>query len=259
MHRRSPAAEDIKRRHRRRHRQTADRLRLPCADHELSGAGHADDRADRIRIEGRARPLLRGHDRDPAARSPRSRTGRWKVEASPLRHAPHTVHDIADDDWARAYSRAEGCFPAGTSRTDKYWCPVGRVDNVYGDRNLVCSCPPVDGLRAGGGVRRVQRLVDSAAATRCQWRAVRRRSQRHSRSLVSSVPPHQRWIGLCRLKSSAPARMALPRASATACFAYIVDDVRVLVHFHRERPLLEAGHGRCGTTRQTVQQTPTSQ
>jgi len=69
--------------------------------------------------------------------------GRWKVEASPLRHAPHTVHDIADDEWRRAYSRAEGCFPAGTSRTDKYWSPVGRVDNVYGDRNLICSCPPV--------------------------------------------------------------------------------------------------------------------
>ncbi|MGB9114381.1 aminomethyl-transferring glycine dehydrogenase [Bradyrhizobium sp.] len=69
--------------------------------------------------------------------------GRWKVEASPLRHAPHTVHDIADDAWQRPYSRAEGCFPAGTSRVDKYWCPVGRVDNVYGDRNLVCSCPPV--------------------------------------------------------------------------------------------------------------------
>ncbi|MBX9651262.1 MAG: aminomethyl-transferring glycine dehydrogenase [Xanthobacteraceae bacterium] len=69
--------------------------------------------------------------------------GRWKVEASPLRHAPHTVHDIADDAWSRAYSRIDGCFPAGTSRTDKYWCPVGRVDNVYGDRHLVCSCPPI--------------------------------------------------------------------------------------------------------------------
>jgi glycine dehydrogenase len=69
--------------------------------------------------------------------------GRWKVEASPLRHAPHTVHDIADDGWQRAYSRIEGCFPAGSARTDKYWCPVGRVDNVYGDRNLVCSCPPI--------------------------------------------------------------------------------------------------------------------
>jgi glycine dehydrogenase len=70
-------------------------------------------------------------------------SGRWKVDASPLRHAPHTVHDIADDNWARAYSRSEGCFPAGSSRTDKYWAPVGRVDNVHGDRNLVCSCPPV--------------------------------------------------------------------------------------------------------------------
>jgi glycine dehydrogenase len=69
--------------------------------------------------------------------------GRFKVEDSPLRHAPHTVHDIADDDWRRPYSRAEGCFPDGTARNDKYWCPVGRVDNVYGDRNLVCSCPPV--------------------------------------------------------------------------------------------------------------------
>jgi glycine dehydrogenase len=69
--------------------------------------------------------------------------GRWTVEVSPLRNAPHTVHDIADDAWARPYSRAEGCFPAGSSRTDKYWSPVGRVDNVYGDRNLVCSCPPV--------------------------------------------------------------------------------------------------------------------
>ena len=70
--------------------------------------------------------------------------GRWSVEASPLRHAPHTVHDIAADDWTRAYSRAEGCFPAGSSRQDKYWSPVGRVDNVYGDRNLVCACPPME-------------------------------------------------------------------------------------------------------------------
>ncbi|KIU47599.1 aminomethyl-transferring glycine dehydrogenase [Bradyrhizobium elkanii] len=71
-------------------------------------------------------------------------SGRWKVEASPLRHAPHTVHDIADDVWDRAYTRTEGCFPAGVSRSDKYWSPVGRVDNVYGDRNLVCSCPPIE-------------------------------------------------------------------------------------------------------------------
>ena len=71
-------------------------------------------------------------------------SGRWTIDRSPLRHAPHTVHDIADDNWDRAYSRSEGCFPKGTSRNDKYWSPVGRVDNVYGDRNLVCSCPPMD-------------------------------------------------------------------------------------------------------------------
>jgi glycine dehydrogenase len=69
--------------------------------------------------------------------------GRFTIEASPLRHAPHTVQDVADDHWTRAYPRSEGCFPAGSPRQDKYWSPVGRVDNVYGDRNLVCSCPPM--------------------------------------------------------------------------------------------------------------------
>jgi len=70
--------------------------------------------------------------------------GRFKIEASPLRFAPHTVHDVTSAEWTRPYSRTEGCFPAPHSRTDKYWVPVGRVDNVYGDRNLVCSCPPVE-------------------------------------------------------------------------------------------------------------------
>ncbi|MGY4253883.1 glycine dehydrogenase [Bradyrhizobium sp. USDA 4516] len=72
--------------------------------------------------------------------------GRWEVEASPLRHAPHTVHDIADDAWHRPYTRTEGCFPAGSSRVDKYWSPVGRVDNAFGDRVLICSCLPVEDL-----------------------------------------------------------------------------------------------------------------
>ncbi len=70
--------------------------------------------------------------------------GRFPVADSPLRHAPHTVHDLADDNWTRAYTRAEACFPKGVSRTDKYWSPAGRIDNVYGDRNLICACPPVE-------------------------------------------------------------------------------------------------------------------
>ena len=65
----------------------------------------------------------------------------------PLRHAPHTVFDLADDSWNRKYTRAEGAFPEGSSRHDKYWSPVGRVDNVYGDRNLVCICPTPDEYR----------------------------------------------------------------------------------------------------------------
>ena len=73
--------------------------------------------------------------------------GRLAIEDSPLRHAPHTVHDLADESWNRKYTRAEAVFPAGVSRTDKYWAPVGRVDNVYGDRNLVCTCPSPDAYR----------------------------------------------------------------------------------------------------------------
>ena len=69
--------------------------------------------------------------------------GRWKVEASPLRHAPHTVHDIADDAWAAPIAAPRAASRPAPRASDKYWCPVGRVDNVYGDRNLVCSCPPV--------------------------------------------------------------------------------------------------------------------
>ena len=65
------------------------------------------------------------------------------AEDSPLRHAPHTVEDLVAD-WTRAYSREQGCFPPGAFRVDKYWPPVGRVDNVWGDRNLFCVCPPVD-------------------------------------------------------------------------------------------------------------------
>jgi glycine dehydrogenase len=73
--------------------------------------------------------------------------GRFKVEDSPLRHAPHTLHDLVDPEWKRPYSREEAVFPAGVSRTDKYLSPVNRVDNVHGDRNLVCICPPPDAYR----------------------------------------------------------------------------------------------------------------
>jgi glycine dehydrogenase len=70
--------------------------------------------------------------------------GEWAVEASPLRGAPHTAADVATDAWDRAYSRDVAAFPGAPSETfDKYWPPVSRIDGAYGDRNLMCSCPPL--------------------------------------------------------------------------------------------------------------------
>ena len=68
--------------------------------------------------------------------------GQHTAAESPLRFAPHTVFDLTDDIWDRVYTRAQGCFPATSRRQDKYWAPVNRIDNAYGDRNLFCSCPP---------------------------------------------------------------------------------------------------------------------
>ncbi|MCO4842031.1 MAG: aminomethyl-transferring glycine dehydrogenase [Yoonia sp.] len=69
--------------------------------------------------------------------------GDMPQENNALKNAPHTVEDLVSD-WDRPYTREQGCFPKGAFRVDKYWPPVNRVDNVYGDRNLICSCPPMD-------------------------------------------------------------------------------------------------------------------
>ncbi len=70
-------------------------------------------------------------------------SGALPRDNNPLKHAPHTVNDLVAD-WDRPYSREQGCFPPGAFRVDKYWPPVGRVDNVFGDRNLICTCPPLE-------------------------------------------------------------------------------------------------------------------
>ncbi|MFC5031801.1 aminomethyl-transferring glycine dehydrogenase [Streptomyces sp. DSM 41987] len=70
-------------------------------------------------------------------------SGQWPVEDNPLRNAPHTAASLGGE-WNRPYSRDEAVFPAGVSAADKYWPPVRRIDGAFGDRNLVCSCPPLD-------------------------------------------------------------------------------------------------------------------
>ena len=69
--------------------------------------------------------------------------GHWPQDNNPLKHAPHTATSLMGADWERPYSREIGGFPLATLKQVKYWPPVGRVDNVYGDRNLSCSCVPV--------------------------------------------------------------------------------------------------------------------
>jgi glycine dehydrogenase len=69
--------------------------------------------------------------------------GEWPAEDNPLCNAPHTAALLAGD-WQHPYSREEAVFPAGVNPAAKYWPPVRRIDGAFGDRNLVCSCPPLD-------------------------------------------------------------------------------------------------------------------
>ncbi len=69
--------------------------------------------------------------------------GEWPRDNNPLKHAPHTAAAVIGDSWDRPYSRETGAFPLASLKLTKYWTPVGRIDNVYGDRNLMCSCVPV--------------------------------------------------------------------------------------------------------------------
>lgn len=70
--------------------------------------------------------------------------GELAADDNPLCNAPHTVQEVTADDWSHPYSRAQAAWPVASLRTDKYWPPVARVDNVYGDRNLFCACPGLE-------------------------------------------------------------------------------------------------------------------
>jgi len=75
----------------------------------------------------------------------RVESGEWSAENNPMRNAPHTLDSILSDDAGKVYTRREAVCPdPEMDYTVKYWPPVGRVDNVYGDRNVVCSCPPME-------------------------------------------------------------------------------------------------------------------
>ncbi|HEX7095386.1 MAG TPA: aminomethyl-transferring glycine dehydrogenase, partial [Acidimicrobiales bacterium] len=74
-------------------------------------------------------------------------SGEWPTDDNPLVRAPHTADDLVASDWDRPYPREVGAFPMPGLRDAKYWPPVGRIDGAYGDRHVVCSCPPLDAYR----------------------------------------------------------------------------------------------------------------
>ena len=75
-------------------------------------------------------------------------SGAWPPQDNPLKHAPHTAASLLKADWPHAYSREQAAYPMAALMKQKYWSPIGRVDNVYGDRNLFCSCVPVSDYAA---------------------------------------------------------------------------------------------------------------
>jgi len=74
-------------------------------------------------------------------------SGEIDAENNTLKHAPHTIHDMVDNQWDRPYSKAQAAFPMGGNMDSKYWPAVNRIDNVYGDRNLFCSCPAIENYK----------------------------------------------------------------------------------------------------------------
>ncbi|WP_342594503.1 aminomethyl-transferring glycine dehydrogenase [Salinicola lusitanus] len=77
----------------------------------------------------------------------RVESGEWPKDTNPLVLAPHTMTDVTEEAWNRPYSRETAAFPTDAVREAKYWPAVNRVDNVFGDRNLICSCPPIEAYR----------------------------------------------------------------------------------------------------------------
>ncbi|MCI5056022.1 MAG: aminomethyl-transferring glycine dehydrogenase [Flavobacteriales bacterium] len=74
----------------------------------------------------------------------RIQDGTWDVDDNPLKNAPHTALEVCSDKWEHQYSREEAAFPLDWIKENKYWVPVKRVDNAYGDRNLICTCPAIE-------------------------------------------------------------------------------------------------------------------
>jgi len=127
----------------RRRGQAPDGLRLSCPDTSLSRC------RTRLMVEPTESESLAELDRfieamiAIRAEIRRIESGEWPQDNNPLEHAPHTASALLGSAWDRPYAREIGAFPLASLRRGKYWPPISRVDNVYGDRHLFCACVPV--------------------------------------------------------------------------------------------------------------------
>ena len=85
---------------------------------------------------------------------------------TPLKNAPHTHVELTSNKWDHKYEREEAAYPSEFLRTNKYWPPVGRVDNVYGDKNLFCTCPSMGRVRRHSSLNICQ---DENCCSRCRY------------------------------------------------------------------------------------------
>src|SRR5690606_24226521 len=111
-------------------------LRFPVGGALVVGPAGSASRGGRDRLIG-AMIRIRGEIRD-------IEEGRADRGDNPLKHAPHTAAQVSASEWKHAYSREVAAFPLPSLKQHKYWPPVARVDNVYGDKNVFCSCVPIN-------------------------------------------------------------------------------------------------------------------
>ena len=109
-------------------------------------------------------------------------SGEWDAADNPLKNAPHTAEMLTAQEWNHPYLRTDGCYPGagpGTAARAKYWPPVRRIDQAYGDRNLVCACPSPaafeqSGVRVSHAVHRAAAPAATPAGAAARSRLVRR-------------------------------------------------------------------------------------
>ena len=149
VHPRPAADHQGDRRDRRRRGQAADRLRVPRADHVLPGGRHAHGRAHRVARTCTSWTGSATRCSPSARRSTGSArgSGRWRTTRCAGRR---TRRRRWPREWDHPYSREVAAFPLASLRRDKYWSPVRRIDGAYGDRHLVCACPPPEAFDIGG-------------------------------------------------------------------------------------------------------------